>query len=98
MDRLERHRKALSVGLTVKIKRSSGLVHEASVTGIDSEKRLVSVEWYESGETKGKEVDINQLIQLNPHFGSMLTPPVATTKSASSRRTILSPMPNSVSQ
>ena len=33
-----------------------GLVHDASVTGIDSLKGLVSVEWYENGETKGKEV------------------------------------------
>ena len=33
-----------------------GLVHDASVTGIDSVKGLVSVEWYENGETKGKEV------------------------------------------
>ena len=79
---MDRHRKAMSVGITVKIKRSSGegvqlsfsetiifntsclslslftlgLVHDASVTGIDSLKGLVSVEWYENGETKGKEV------------------------------------------
>lgn len=34
----------------------TGLIHEASVTGIDSVKGLVSVEWFEGGETKGKEV------------------------------------------
>ena len=70
---MDRNRKALSVGLTIKIKRSSGrshnaisdqlnfclklgLVHDAAVSGIDSEKGVVAVEWYENGEMKGKEV------------------------------------------
>ena len=33
-----------------------GRVHDATVSGIDSGKDLVSVEWFERGETKGKEV------------------------------------------
>uniref|UniRef100_A0A1X7UMF4 Kinesin motor domain-containing protein n=3 Tax=Amphimedon queenslandica TaxID=400682 RepID=A0A1X7UMF4_AMPQE len=82
---MDRHRRAMSVGITVKIKRSSGLVHDASVTGIDSLKGLVSVEWYESGETKGKEIDLDSLIQLNPQFANLMTPPTSATKA--SRRT-----------
>ena len=31
-------------------------MHGAVITGIDTEKQYVSVEWFENGETKGKEV------------------------------------------
>lgn len=87
-----------------------GLVHDASVTGIDSVKGLVSVEWYENGETKGKEVrfyllliflilffqvDLAQLIQLNPQFGNFMATPTSGTKA--SRRTNVSAAPSSVS-
>ena len=34
----------------------AGRVHAAAVSGIDTAKQYVSVEWYENGETKGKEV------------------------------------------
>ena len=34
----------------------SGRVHSAVVSGIDWEHRTVTVEWFERGETKGKEV------------------------------------------
>ena len=33
-----------------------GRVHKASISDIDKERLFVSVEWFESGETKGKEV------------------------------------------
>ena len=33
-----------------------GRVHGAAVSGIDTDRRIVSVEWFEGGETKGKEV------------------------------------------
>lgn len=33
-----------------------GRVHDAVVSGIDTGKSLVSVEWHERDETKGKEV------------------------------------------
>ena len=35
---------------------SAGRVHEAAVTSVDEERRVVCVEWFEDGETKGKEV------------------------------------------
>ena len=34
----------------------TGRVHGAAVSGIDTDRRIVSVEWFEKGETKGKEV------------------------------------------
>ena len=33
-----------------------GRVHGAAVSGIDTDRRIVAVEWFENGETKGKEV------------------------------------------
>ncbi len=33
-----------------------GRIHPAAISGIDSGKECVSVEWYENDETKGKEV------------------------------------------
>ena len=35
---------------------TAGRVHAAAITSVDEEKRFVSVEWFENGETKGKEV------------------------------------------
>lgn len=37
---------------------NAGRVHEAAITSVDEERRFVSVEWFENGETKGKEVSI----------------------------------------
>ena len=34
----------------------SGRVHEAAITSVDEERLIVAVEWFENGETKGKEV------------------------------------------
>ena len=72
------------------------------------------MEWYENGETKGKEVremdfiyffllylfyffqiDLAQLIQLNPQFGNFMATPTSGTKA--SRRTNVSAAPSSVS-
>ena len=33
-----------------------GRIHGAAVSGIAKDKGIVSVEWFEKGETKGKEV------------------------------------------
>lgn len=43
-----------------------GRVHSAVISGIDLETRSVTVEWFEKGETKGKEVELEALFQLNP--------------------------------
>lgn len=36
----------------------SGRVHSAVVSGVNLEQRTVTVEWFERGETKGKEVSV----------------------------------------
>lgn len=58
-------------GSIVNIKRSDGRVHSAMVSRIHEASRSVTVEWYERGETKGKEVEIDMLMELNKpdHLG-----------------------------
>jgi len=36
-------------------------VHPAAISGIDTGKKFVAVEWFENNETKGKEVGIHYL-------------------------------------
>uniref|UniRef100_A0A915E294 Kinesin motor domain-containing protein n=1 Tax=Ditylenchus dipsaci TaxID=166011 RepID=A0A915E294_9BILA len=55
----------LSVGMHVDIMRSDGRVHGALVTQLRHDTRVVSVEWFEKGETKGKEVDLAALMRNN---------------------------------
>ena len=33
-----------------------GRIHQAAISGIDTERCFVAVEWFENNETKGKEV------------------------------------------
>lgn len=42
-----------------------GRIHSAMVSKINTASRSVTVEWYERGETKGKEVELDHIIQLN---------------------------------
>jgi kinesin family member 2/24 len=44
----------------------SGRVHSAMVSKLNAGQRSVTVEWYERGETKGKEVELDMLLALNP--------------------------------
>lgn len=44
----------------------AGRVHYAMVSKVNAASRSVTVEWYERGETKGKEVEMDMLLQLNP--------------------------------
>lgn len=53
-------------GNSVKIQRSDGRVHPAIIYKVNWENKSVSVEWSEDGETKGKEVDIDAIVTLNP--------------------------------
>jgi len=53
------------MGVNVDIKRTDGRIHSAVVSGIDVEKRSVTVEWFEKGETKGKEIELEQILGLN---------------------------------
>lgn len=58
----------IEVGNSVNIKRSDGRVHSAMVSKLNPGQRSVTVEWYERGETKGKEVELDMLLQLNPEL------------------------------
>uniref|UniRef100_A0A1I7YCH0 Kinesin-like protein n=1 Tax=Steinernema glaseri TaxID=37863 RepID=A0A1I7YCH0_9BILA len=53
-------------GIYVDIRRSDGRVHNAIVTGFNKETSFVSVEWFEDGETKGKEIALKILYDTNP--------------------------------
>lgn len=45
-----------------------GRVHSAMVSKLNPAQRSVTVEWYERGETKGKEVELDMLLALNPEL------------------------------
>ena len=59
-----------------------GRVHLAAVSVIDIERRLVGVEWFEAGDTKGKEVDLDAIFSLNPE----LRKPLALANRSSSQK------------
>ncbi|KAK2860765.1 hypothetical protein Q7C36_004931 [Tachysurus vachellii] len=55
----------LLVGIAVKISRSDGRVHSATVKTVNATKSTVHVEWNEKEVTKGKEVDFSDIWRLN---------------------------------
>ncbi|XP_045537879.1 kinesin-like protein Klp10A isoform X3 [Papilio machaon] len=55
-------------GININIKRTDGRIHSAIVSGVNLETRSVTVEWFERGETKGKEVEIDTILALNPEL------------------------------
>ncbi|XP_055259490.1 kinesin-like protein KIF2C isoform X2 [Moschus berezovskii] len=59
-------------GLTIKIQRSNGMIHSASISTVNLEKSCVSVEWKEGGDTKGKEVDFDDVAAVNPELLQLL--------------------------
>lgn len=56
--------------------QSSGRVHSAMVSKVNMASRSVTVEWYERGETKGKEVELDMLLQLNPDIFNITEPEI----------------------
>lgn len=44
------------------------------VSKVNMASRSVTVEWYERGETKGKEVELDMLLQLNPDIFNITEP------------------------
>ncbi|ALC48876.1 Klp10A [Drosophila busckii] len=60
----------ISIGQSVKIKRTDGRVHGAVVSKVNPTARCITVEWYERGETKGKEVELDAILSLNPELAS----------------------------
>ncbi|XP_036453552.1 kinesin-like protein KIF2C isoform X1 [Colossoma macropomum] len=65
----------LLIGLAVKISRSDGRVHSATVKTVNSAKSTVHVEWSEKDMTKGKEIDLSDICQLNADLIQYLQPP-----------------------
>lgn len=55
-------------GININIKRTDGRVHSAIISGVNVDTRSVTVEWYEQGETKGKEVEVDAILALNPEL------------------------------
>lgn len=58
----------ISIGQSVNIKRTDGRVHPAVVSKINESGKSITVEWYERGETKGKEVELEAILTLNPEI------------------------------
>ncbi|XP_064555484.1 kinesin-like protein Klp10A isoform X2 [Drosophila montana] len=58
----------INIGQSVKIKRTDGRIHGAVVSKLNPSARCITVEWYERGETKGKEVELEAILSLNPEL------------------------------
>ncbi|XP_021261195.1 kinesin-like protein KIF2C isoform X6 [Numida meleagris] len=59
-------------GLVVNIQRSNGLIHKATVKAVNVGQSSVSVEWCEAGVVKGKEIEIDDVITINPELSEEL--------------------------
>ncbi|XP_055942068.1 kinesin-like protein KIF2A isoform X2 [Argiope bruennichi] len=60
----------LRIGQNVNIQRTDGRIHSAVISGINTVNRSLTVEWFESGETKGKEIEFSAIFNLNPDLFS----------------------------
>lgn len=58
----------LAAGSTITIKRSDGRTQQAIVSSIEYDINYVKVEWFENGETKGKEIHFTNVTALNPNI------------------------------
>ncbi|VUZ44277.1 unnamed protein product [Hymenolepis diminuta] len=61
---------ALAIGINVDIERTDGRIHSAIISGVNRDRNVVTVEWYERGEAKGKEIDMAAVFRLNPSLRS----------------------------
>ncbi|XP_049664596.1 kinesin-like protein KIF2C isoform X1 [Accipiter gentilis] len=59
-------------GRVIKIQRSNGLIHKATVKTVNADRSSVSVEWCEGGTVKGKEIEIDDVITINPELSEEL--------------------------
>ncbi|XP_076812891.1 kinesin-like protein KIF2A isoform X2 [Clavelina lepadiformis] len=69
---------ALEKGSSIHIRRSNGRVHKAIVTQLQPSSASVTVEWFEDDETKGKEVTLEMIFELNPELASSNLKPTQT--------------------
>jgi kinesin family protein 2/24 len=58
----------LHAGQSVNIQRSNGRIHQAIITQVNHAAKTVTVEWQEKNEGKGKEVDLDAIVQFNSHL------------------------------
>lgn len=58
----------LKSGISIQIQRTDGRVHPAVVASVNNAAKCVTVEWFENGETKGKEVGFESIYPLNMHL------------------------------
>merc|ERR1712131_201347 len=58
----------LAKDVKIKIKRSNGVVHAATITSLVEENSTVNVEWFEKEDVKGKELSVAAVLDLNPEF------------------------------
>ncbi|XP_031779769.1 kinesin-like protein Klp10A isoform X2 [Nasonia vitripennis] len=69
----------IEAGASVNIKRTDGRVHSAIVSGVNWDQHSVTVEWFEKGETKGKEPLVKPSIpcksSLNKHIPRQVNRP-----------------------
>lgn len=80
----------LQVGMDVDIQRTNGRIHSAVISSIDYANRSVTVEWSESEEIKGKEIDFESVYLLNPNLSEDVPNP---SKTVAPRR-VLPPRPS----
>ncbi|XP_072722745.1 kinesin-like protein KIF2C [Ciconia boyciana] len=69
-SRLCRH---VCPGRVINIQRSNGLIHKATVKTVNVGRSSVSVEWFEGGAVKGKEIEIDDVITINPELSEELS-------------------------
>uniref|UniRef100_A0A0A9WBT6 Kinesin-like protein n=1 Tax=Lygus hesperus TaxID=30085 RepID=A0A0A9WBT6_LYGHE len=55
-------------GISVQIRRTDGRTHPAIVSSVNTALRSVTVEWFEKGETKGKEIEFDTIFALNANL------------------------------
>ncbi|KAK0178250.1 hypothetical protein PV328_002220 [Microctonus aethiopoides] len=84
----------IETGTSINIKRTDGRVHSAIVSGVNWDQRSVTVEWFEKGETKGKEVEIDAILALNPELTSKSMGPPAQINLSMNRATRHSTRPS----
>ncbi|XP_074605722.1 kinesin-like protein KIF2A isoform X2 [Brevipalpus obovatus] len=78
----------LQIGLDVDIQRTNGRIHSAVISNVDYDNRSVTVEWSESEEIKGKEIDFESIYLLNPNLSDDAPNP---SKSVAAPRRMLPP-------
>ncbi|XP_053597594.1 kinesin-like protein KIF2A isoform X2 [Microplitis demolitor] len=81
----------IATGTSINIKRTDGRIHSAIVSGVNWEQQSVTVEWFERGETKGKEVEMDAIIALNPELTPQSMPPPQINSSVNRSRHSMRP-------